>query len=250
MSLASKINRSRYVLTEYLKDEWDTSVITQYSDKDITNIYLQKVPKSQGIAGFGEAVGCNFTLQNRTVPSHSLHVIYYNFGELHDPPKKVTKKSAESLRELYQETISPDDSLLVIFQSPLTANIQKAFDNLYIQNQEYLNLNHLSDALTEQNQALGEEAYSQEYFRSVHAFCLDHLQFDIREHERVPRHTLIRNREEIQNILNISNATLEQLPVIQRNDIQAKVMRMAPGDVCEISRRSSVGVTRSYRVCR
>ena len=112
MSLASKINRSRYILTGYLKDEWDTSVITNYSDKDITNIYLQKVPKSQGIAGFGEAVGCNFTLQNRKVPSHSLHVIYYNFGELHR--QKGDKKSAEGLK-LYQETEIPM-IVCVIFQ--------------------------------------------------------------------------------------------------------------------------------------
>ena len=250
MSLASKINRSRYVLKEYLKEEWDTSVVTDYSDKDIINIYLQKVPKIQGFEKFGEAIGCNFTLQHRKVSSHSLHVIYYNFGELHDPPKKVTKKSAASLSELYQETISPDDSLLIIFQSPLTPNIQKAFDELYIQNQEYLNIHKLSDVVTEENQSLGDDSYSQEYFRSVHAFCLDHLQFDVRAHERVPQHKLIRNRKDIQKILDKSNATLDQLPVIHRNDIQAKIMRMAPGDICEIVRKSSVGNSVSYRVCR
>ena len=111
-------------------------------------------------------------------------------------------------------------------------------------------MDFLSDQVTQENQALGDEAYSQEYFRSVHAFCLDHLQFDIRSHERVPVHNLVRNKKVIQNILDITNANLDQLPVIQRNDIQAKVLRMAPGDVCEILRKSSVGVTRSYRVCR
>lgn len=249
MSLARQINCSRSILKEYLKDEWDVSAITEYSDKDISDIYSQKVPKSPALF-FGEASSCNFTLEHLQIPSHHLHVIYYNFGELQGPPQKVTKTCSEKLQKLYdEELISPDDSLIVIFQIPITENIKKAIEDLYIQGQEYLNMNHLSDKVTEENESLGEQSYSQGYFRGVHAFSLSHLQFNIRKHIHVPHQRLIRNKKEIQHILELTNTTLTQLPVILRTDIQAKSMRMTPGDVCEITRRSSVGEVVSYRVC-
>ena len=50
-------------------------------------------------------------------------------------------------------------------------------------------------------------------------------------------------------MLESTNTTINQLPAILRTDIEARVMRMAPGDICEITRRSSIGVVISYRVC-
>lgn len=249
MSLARQINRSRMILKEYLKDEWDVSAITDYSDKDISDIYTQKVPKAPSLF-FGEASACNFTLEHLEIPSHHLHVIYYNFGELQGPPQKVTKTCSEKLQKLYdEELISRDDSLIVIFQISITDNIKKAIEDLYIQGQEYLNLNHLSDQVTEENESLGDHSYTQGYFRAVHAFSLAHLQFDIRNHIHVPQQRLIRNKNEINTILESTNTTLNQLPAILRTDIQARAMRMSPGDVCEITRRSGVGDVVSYRVC-
>ena len=139
--------------------------------------------------------------------------------------------------------------MIVIFQISITDNIKKAIEDLYIQGQEHLKLNHLSDQVTEENEALGDNSYSLGYFRAVHAFSLSHLQFDIRNHIHVPQQRLIRNKQEIHKILESTNTTLNQLPVILRTDIQARAMRMSPGDVCEITRRSSVGDVISYRVC-
>ena len=55
--------------------------------------------------------------------------------------------------------LSPDDSLIVVFQISITDNIKKAIEDLYIQGQEHLNLNNLSDTVTEENEALGEYSY-------------------------------------------------------------------------------------------
>lgn len=249
MSLAAQINRSRTILKEYLKEEWDVSAITDYSDKDISDIYSQKVPKSPSLF-FGEASACNFTLEHLQIPSHHLHVIYYNFGELHGPPQKVTKTCSEKLQKLYDDgSIEKDDSLIVIFQIPITENIKKAIEDLYIQGQETLKLTHLRDEVTGENEVLGDASFGLGYFRAVHAFSLSHLQFDIRKHERVSHHRLIRDKTEINEILEKTNTTLSQLPAILRTDIQAKVMRMTPNDVCEITRESRVGDVHSYRVC-
>ena len=251
MSLPSRINKSRYTLKAYLEDEWDVSVITDYSDKDIETLYRQKVPQSKSLLSFGNATSCNFSLQNRKLPSHTLHVIYYNFGELMGPPTKVTKTCGDKLNNLYiDEKIDSEDSLLVIFQAPITENIQKSIEDMYINGQEELKIRHLSDALTEENEGLQGNKFTPSHFRNIHAFYLDHLQFDLRTHKKVPIHEVIRNKSEIQKVLDTCNATISQLPVIQRTDIQAKVMRMAPGDICKITRESSVGRVVTYRVCQ
>jgi DNA-directed RNA polymerase subunit H (RpoH/RPB5) len=251
MSLVSKINKSRETLKEYLKEEWDVSTITEYSDRDIETIYNTKVPQTKTLISFGNATPCNFSLQNRKVPSHTLHVVYYNFGELTGNPTKITKTCGEKLNNLYiDQIISPDDSLIVIFQVPITENIQKSIEDMYLNGQEELKMNQLSDDITTENESLGDDKFSIQHFRNIHAFFLDHLMYDIRNHDKVPKHENYREVPEIEKILSECNATLSQLPVIRRTDIQARIMRMAPGDVCKITRDSSVGQIITFRVCQ
>jgi len=54
----------------------------------------------------------------------------------------------------------------------------------------------------------------------------------------VPKHVCIRNEEEIKKILKKVNATREQMPIILRTDPMAKLIRLCPGDICEIMRKS------------
>jgi len=250
MSLASNINRSRYTLRSYLKDEWDVSTITAYSDKDIEAMYNTKVPQTKSLISFGNATPCNFSLQNLKVPSHRLHVVYYNFGELTGPPTKITKTCGDKLTNLYiDEIVAPEDSLLVILQVPITDNIQKSIEDMYLNGQEELKAMQLSDEITTENESNGDDKYSLRHFRCIHAFSLDHLLYDLRDHEKVPKHENNRQGSAIDHILADCNATISQLPVIQRTDIQARIMRMAPGDVCKITRDSTVGQVVAYRVC-
>ena len=46
MKKTEKINRSRYVLKEILSEEWDTSVIADYSDAEIEKMYCDKCKKN------------------------------------------------------------------------------------------------------------------------------------------------------------------------------------------------------------
>ena len=251
MSIASHISKSRATLRAYLKDEWDVSPITAYSDRDIEVMYNTKVPQTKSLISFGNATPCNFSVQNLKVPSHRLHVIYYNFGELTGPPTKITKTCGDKLTNLYiDEIVAPEDSLLVILQVPITDNIQKSLEDMYLNGQEELKRIQLSDEITTENESLGDNKYSLRHFRSIHAFSLDHLLYDLRNHEKVPKHENYRQDSDIGTILSDCNAVISQLPVIQRTDIQARIMRMAPGDVCKITRDSTVGQVTTYRVCR
>ena len=73
-----KINQSRYNLKKYLQNEWDISIIYDYSDKEIEQLYRLSKPQNSNIS-FGFASGCNFHLFHKKIANHRLHVIYYNF---------------------------------------------------------------------------------------------------------------------------------------------------------------------------
>ena len=250
MKLVEKICQTRYNLKNYLKDEWDVSSIPDLSLKEIDALYGQNLPQSEGIPSFGPCTSCNFSVSHLEVPSHRLHVIYYNFGDKHSiKPPKLTKTCGDKITSLYEdEIIAPDDSLIVIFQDKITENIAKTVEQIFTTGQEFLRMNHLSDDIIDENEQL-QDPYRLTHFRNIHAFYLDHLATDITAHAIVPRHRCIRKSSEIQKILKRCNATISQLPIILRKDPMAKCLRLAPGDICEITRNSSVGETTIYRVC-
>ena len=62
---------------------------------------------------------------------------------------------------------------------------------------------------------------------------------------------MIREKEEIQSILNECNCNLNQLPIILKNDIISKMLRLGPGDLCKVMRNSDkCGIYPFYRVCK
>ena len=58
------------------------------------------------------------------------------------------------------------------------------------------------------------------------------------KHRLVPKHKAIRNKNEINEILDKCNCTINQLPIILKNDIISKILRLSTGDICEITRIS------------
>ena len=89
------------------------------------------------------------------------------------------------------------------------------------------------------------------YFRNVHIFHLDSLIVNLLEHRLVPKHKAIRNKNEINEILEKCNCSINQLPIILKNDIISKILRLSTGDICEITRTShKCGEYPFYRVCK
>jgi len=252
MDLITKINKSRGTLKKYLQKEWDTSTIENYSDKEIENIYTNKILKKQNLISFGQASSCNFSLQHRKIPSHKLHIIYYNFPELNANHVKITKTCADKIDALYDnEIINIDDSVIIIILEKITENLEKSIANSFSNGQEKLINEGLSDSIIQENEVLDDsEQLSYHHFRNIHIFFLDHLSIDISNHSNVPKHECIRDKNEIQRILEKCNSTVSQLPVIFRTDPQAKIKRIAPGDICKITRTSKTGGENEYyRIC-
>jgi len=239
MNILKKINQSRFTLKKYLDDEWHVDTIQDYSESEIEALYNSNTSNIQ----FGNASGCNFTLKHKLYEWHKLHVIYYNFPELGKPSIKITKDCAKKISNLYETLIEPEDSVIVIILENITENLDKAINELYYNGQEFL-LEYRKD-----KEYLNDVNLF--HIRNIHIFRLEHLTKDLRLHMHVPAHTCIRDKNEINEILIKTNASINQLPIIKRTDIQAKILRLAPGDICKITRiTETAGEIPYFRVCK
>lgn len=250
MHLLDKVYHSRLTLKEILQEEWDTSTI-----QDVSLSKLEEMYTTEGDSYM--ETGCNFTLSHKMIPSHKLHVIYYNFPELHMTGTKINKTVCDKLKEMYQQDgfedensiFAKEDSLLVIINEPVSENIAMNFEKMYS-----TGLSELKSGLSEQIQKeMKDSKYLMElnYFRNVHIFSVDTLVRNLLNHSLVPKHTAIRDKKEIQTILKKTNALPHQLPIILRTDPMAKLIRLCPGNLCRIDRVSSKsGESVYYRICK
>ena len=105
--------------------------------------------------------------------------------------------------------------------------------------------------INNENELLKENKYNISHFRNIHVYHLDNLSVDITKHVKVPKHGPIRDKPSIDAILEKCNCRIDQLPIILRTDQMAKRLRLAPGDICEITRvTESAGDVVYYRVCK
>ena len=75
--------------------------------------------------------------------------------------------------------------------------------------------------------------------------------YNILNHNSVPKHTILRDDKDIEKILEFCNCKLEQLPVILKDDPVAKLKLGTNGDIFKIRRKSKTcGEYEYYRVCR
>ena len=84
----------------------------------------------------------------------------------------------------------------------------------------------------------------------VSAMNIKILQFNILKHHLVPEHRVL-NEEETNNVKKVYNIIDDsQLPDISRHSSIAKIIRIRPGEICEIIRPSKTGIkSKFYRIC-
>ena len=251
MHLLEKVHKSRLQLRKLLSDEWSIDPIHDVSLKELEimyetdndNMYLNN--------------GCNFTLSNLKIPSHKLHVIYYNFPELHRSGTKINKTCCDKLVSYYEKDgfeddymFKKEDSLLVIINEPVSESLEKNIEDMYLKGQDELIKYGLSDSIKDEMKSNKFEM-SEKYFRNIHIFHIDALTVDLLSHRLVPIHKVIRDSDEINKIFEKTNSNAQLLPVILRTDPMAKLIRLCPGNICEITRQSATsGFSTYYRICK
>lgn len=251
MHLLEKVYNSRITLKELLSNEWQTDIIHDVSLQELESMYTTQNDNTYINSG------CNFTLTNLKIPSHKLHVIYYNFPQLHLTGTKINKTCCDKLNALYKQEgfesedslLEKEDSLLIIINEPVSENIEKNIENMYHKGLDELNMGlhpNIEKEMKDNNFAMNKN-----YFRNVHIFYIDTLIHNLLNHTLVPRHLPIRDKNEIKEVLSNTNALIHQLPIILRTDSIAKLIRLCPGNLCKIVRKSEKsGESIYYRLCK
>ena len=173
MHLLEKVYKSRITLKELLSGEWNTDVIQDVSLKELEIMY-----NTQNDNAYVNS-GCNITLHNLKIPSHKLHVIYYNFPELHRSGTKVNKTCCDKLLSYYKKEgfeddylFEKEDSLLVIINESISETLEKNIEDMYSKGQDELIKYDLSDTLKEEMEK-NNFVMNNCYFRNVHLFNID-----------------------------------------------------------------------------
>lgn len=254
MKITEKINKSRYTLKSILSNEWETLPIQDYSLKELDSIYSN----NSGLEQYGYGFICNLKLPHKIIQNYSLHIVYYKFPDLSpdSTTSKVSKKSLiDNIKKLYdEEYFGSNDSVIIVINESVSETIQKAIDNLNIELQNDLELSGLNldimNELKSKDIKLGNE-YNLKHFKNIQILDINSLTNNLLEHNLVPKHEVIRNKTDINKILEDCNANISQLPIILKNDIIAKLIRLSPGDLCKITRNNNkCGINYFYRVCR
>jgi DNA-directed RNA polymerase subunit H (RpoH/RPB5) len=150
-------------------------------------------------------------------PTKKVYVKYY-------AGKQVSKKDFDGIVEdLYQvdNVLTKEDTLIIIMDDePNDTNIAK--------------MNYLYE--------------HDGYFIVMHN--IKRLQFNILEHQLVPKMTVLNQEESEKFIKNNNIVSLSQIPEISRYDPQALALCIRPNEICKIERNSMTALTCIYyRVC-
>ena len=190
-------------------------------------------------------------MNHRFIPSHTLHIIYYNFPENGRLSSKVTKSACDKLEEYYNEgNINKEDSLFVIINDVISVSLEKSFEELNIKLQSQLEGQEISKEIKEEMEK-NNYYLEKKHFRNIHLFNIDNFTNNILKHRLVPPHKAIRKREDIEEILETCNCKLNQLPIILKKDPVAKFYGGKNGDVFKVTRPSeTAGEYITYRYCQ
>ena len=156
--------------------------------------------------------------------------------------------AADKIHNLYKsDLINENDSIFVIINEKISETLDNSFNTLNINLQNECKLtNDIVSEMKENNFHLEKR-----HFKNVFVFNIDSLTNNLLKHRLVPTHKPVRKNNEIKKILTQTNCTINQLPIILKNDIISKLIRLSPGDICIIDRNSpTCGEYPFYRVCK
>lgn len=148
-----------------------------------------------------------------------VYIKYFNL-EKSIRPNNV-HEIVESLFNI-EQILNNTDELIIITKDEPNETLQKLQRSIYVHDNLYINI-----------------------------INIERLQFNILEHSLVPKHTVIYDKDIIENIkqqYNIVNDS--EFPTISRFDPVSQVLGIRPGEIFEIERSSKTAIkNKFYRIC-
>ena len=245
--IIEKLNKGRNTVLEYIKNDYDTSEIPLFSDKEVEKIYDLNTTDKDLYDILGSACNLSMEIKHRKIPSHSMRVIFLNFAPFGKDSTKVSSKTLkEKIIAIYDNYFNDLDSLIIIIPENINEGLFKAINeiNLHFQNdlKEKDIPKEMSDEMKKSNYYLQKK-----HLKNVTIFSLSEIYVNLSKHRLVPKHEAMRDEREISEILTNLNSTRMQLPIILKTDIQSRINRLSQGDLCKITRKDG---SIFYRMCR
>ncbi len=182
-------------------------------------------------------------------------MIYVNFKENDKKSQKLNDTIRDKIKLLYNDNyLNPSDSVIIIVDEPVSESIEKYIHTLNIELLTELETTGLtkeiSDEMKQKNIILNEDI-SLKHFKNCYCVDINSLTNNLLKHSLMPEHIIIRDKKTINEILEKCNCNANQLPVILKTDIMAKLNRISVGDIIEIKRKSiKSGESLFYRICK
>ena len=245
--IIEKLNKGRNTVLEYIKNDYETSEIPLFSDKEVEKLYDLSTTDKDLYDILGSACNLSMKINHRKIPSHSMRVIFLNYAPLGKDSTKVSSKTVkEKIIAIYDNYFNDLDSLIIIIPENINEGLFKAINeiNLHFQNdlKEKDIPNEMSDEMKKNNYYLQKK-----HLKNVTIFSLSEIYVNLSKHRLVPKHEAMRDEREISDILTNLNSTRMQLPIILKTDIQSRINRLSQGDLCKITRKDG---SIFYRMCR
>jgi DNA-directed RNA polymerase subunit H (RpoH/RPB5) len=217
------VYNSRVHLLEMLDDRgFDTSDLRNYTEEEMKiMLHEHNIGKFESLPEKGPL---DIILEKHTgTPNAEKIYIKYRL----DDKFKGTTTLTNQINEIFETVLTNKDTLIILNISRIIMRIGVK-DKL---DEEFVN--HLY--------------ITKNYF--VQIFGLENFLFNVSHHQLVPKHRIL-SKTETQNLLNLYNCNIKNLPTIKRDDAQAKYIGLKPKQVCEIIVNNvTSGITKKYRLC-
>ena len=236
MDIIDKVCKSRKTIKEIFKDEYNTDTIPILSKSEIRELYELNVDENI-YSNLSGCPACCFSIPHNIIDNCNLHIIYYNFPIMGNKSVKINKGSfiKKKIIPLYESNlINQIDSIIIILNEKLTNSIREINNTINILlHENEIDMINLNKELNDKNLNL-----EYKHFRNIFIFDINTLLINLLEHDYVPNHEVVRDKKEIQIILDQHNCNDKQLPIILKNDPIAKLKLCSENDVVKITRNS------------
>jgi DNA-directed RNA polymerase subunit H (RpoH/RPB5) len=214
MSLLQKIFKSRNVIIDMLdsrKGEYNTSPFSNFSIQEIDSMLQNNTSKLSDSSNNPLDMTIKLTGSKKCIIKYVM----------------VSKIRINNIQmyvmDMVNNVLKKGDELILITKDKLSndSSLSELFDSYYKLNNIFIQI-----------------------------FWLDTLIINITEHELVPKHRVLEEKEKAILLEKYNLSSLNKIPVIAKNDPVAKFYGMHKGDVVEITRPSeTAGQYICYRYC-
>ena len=245
--IIDKLNKGRKNVLEYVKNDYDISDVPVFTEKEIEKIYDNRDGDKDLFDILGSAYALTLNLKHNKIPSHMMRIIFLNFAPFGRDPTKVSSKTLkEKIIAIYDNYFNDFDSLIIVIPESINEGLLKSINDINLHFQNDIKEKDLTDEIMSEMKK-NNHILQKKHFQNVTLFSLAEVCVNLSKHRLVPEHIAVRDEREITEILTTLNSTRMQLPVILKTDIQSRIIRLSPGDICKIKRKDG---SIFYRICR